>query len=126
MFTELIKIKEEHQNISEELKDLKRQIEFYILDNNLLRCKNCKLNNEHNSLVLKIESEERMLQLHENEINKKREILENIKNNKDYAILKNKIEEQINDFLNHRKEFFKLVAMTILNIIKPIQKRYSH
>jgi hypothetical protein len=36
MFTELIKIKEEHQNISEELKDLKRQIEFYILDNNLL------------------------------------------------------------------------------------------
>jgi hypothetical protein len=74
-------------------------------------------------LVLKIESEERMLQLHENEINKKREILENIKNNKDYAILKNKIEEQINDFLNHRKEFFKLVAMTILNIIKPIQKK---
>ena len=74
MFTELIKIKEEHQNISEELKDLKRQIEFYILDNNLLRCKNCELNNEHNSLVLKIESEERMLQLHENEINKKREI----------------------------------------------------
>ena len=123
MFTELIKIKEEHQNISEELKDLKRQIEFYILDNNLLRCKNCELNNEHNSLVLKIESEERMLQLHENEINKKREILENIKNNKDYAILKNKIEEQINDFLNHRKEFFKLVAMTILNIIKPIQKK---
>jgi hypothetical protein len=123
MFTELIKIKEEHHNISEELKDLKRQIEFYILDNNLLRCKNCELNNEHNSLVLKIESEERMLQLHENEINKKREILENIKNNKDYAILKNKIEEQINDFLNHRKEFFKLVAMTILNIIKPIQKK---
>jgi hypothetical protein len=34
-------------------------------------------------------------------------MLENIKNSKDYAILKNKIEEQLNDFLNQKKEFFK-------------------
>jgi uncharacterized beta-barrel protein YwiB (DUF1934 family) len=98
MFTELIKIKEEHHNISEEVKDLKRQREFYISDNKLLRCKNCELNNEHNSLVLKIESEERMLQLHENEINKKREFLENIKNNKDYAILRNKLKNKSTTF----------------------------
>ena len=88
-----------------------------------MKCKNCELNNEHNSLVLKIESEERMLQLLENNINKKREMLENIKNSKDYTILKNKIEEQLNDFLNQKKEFFKLAAMTILDIIKRDPKK---
>ena len=112
------KIKEEHHNISEELKDLKKQSEFYFSDNKLLSRKNHELNNAHNSLVLKIESEKRMLQLLRNDINKNREMLENIKNSEDYAILKNKIEEQLKDFLNQKKGLFKLAARKILNIIK--------
>lgn len=57
-------------------------------------------------LVLEIESANRMLQLIENELNKKREILDTIKNSEDYAILKNKIEQKVNDFLNQKKDFF--------------------
>ena len=86
-------------------------------------CKNCELNNEHNSLVSKIKSQNRILQLTDNELNKKRELLDSIKNSEEYVTLKNKIEEQINDFLNHKKEFFKLVATTILNIIKQDPKK---
>ena len=112
------KIKEEYHDISDQLPDLQRQRDFYISDNKILICKNCELNNEYNSLVSKIKSENRTLQLTENELNKKRELLDTIKNSEDYDNLKNKIEEQINDFLNHKKEFFKLVATTILNIIK--------
>lgn len=115
---ELIKIKEEYHNISEELKDLKRQREFYISDNKILKCKNCELNNEYISLVSNNESANRMLQLKNNELNKKRALLDNINNSKDYTILKNKVEEQINDFLNHKKEIFKLAATTILDLIK--------
>jgi transcriptional regulator len=115
---ELIKIKEEHLNISEELKDLKKQREFYISDNKILKCKNCELNNEYTSLVSKNESANRMLQLKNNELNKERALLDNINNSKDYTILKNKVEEQINDFLNHKKEIFKLAAITILDLIK--------
>jgi transcriptional regulator len=115
---ELIKIKEEHLNISEELKDLKKQREFYISDNKILKCKNCELNNEYTSLVSKNESANRMLQLKKNELNKKRALLDNINNSKDYTILKNKVEEQINDFLNNKKEIFKLAATTILDLIK--------
>ncbi|HEX5185845.1 MAG TPA: hypothetical protein VFV86_03055 [Nitrososphaeraceae archaeon] len=59
-----------------------------------------------------------MLQLLRSNINKNREMLENIKNSEDYAILKNKIEEQLNDFLNQKKGLFKLAARKILNIIK--------
>ena len=117
------KIKEEHHNISEELKDLKKQSEFYFSDNKLLSRKNHELNNAHNSLVLKIESEKRMLQLLRNDINKNREMLENIKNSEDYAILKNKIKEQLNDFLNQKKDLFKLAAGTILGIIKRDPKK---
>ena len=58
-----------------------------------------------------------------NELNIKRELLDTIKNSEDYVTLKNKIEEQINDFLNHKKEFFELVAMTILKIIKQDPKK---
>lgn len=81
-------------------------------------CKNCELNNEHNSLVSKIKSQNRTLQLTENELNKKRELLNSIKNSEDYVTLKNKIEQQLNNFLNQKKEFYKLVVTTILDIIK--------
>jgi hypothetical protein len=80
--------------------------------------KNCELNNEYNSLLLKIESKSKLLELTENELNKKRELLESIKNSEDYTTLKNKVEEQLNEFLNQKKELFKLAAMTILNIMK--------
>ncbi|HET7644782.1 MAG TPA: hypothetical protein VFK40_14855 [Nitrososphaeraceae archaeon] len=117
------KIKKEHHNISEELKDLKRQRDFYVSDNKLLKCKHCELNNEHNSLILKIESEKRMLQLLRSNINKNREMLENINNSEDYAILKDKIKEQLNDFINQKKDLFKLAAGTILDIIKRDPKK---
>ena len=52
-------IKEEYQDISDQLKELQRQRDFYISDNKLLMLKNCELNNEYNSLVSKIESEKR-------------------------------------------------------------------
>ena len=117
------KIKEEYHDISDQLPDLQRQRDFYISDNKILKCKNCELNNEHNSLVLKIKSQNRILQLTVNELNIKRELLDTIKNSEDYVTLKNKIEEQINDFLNHKKEFFELVAMTILKIIKQDPKK---
>ena len=117
------KIKEEYHDISDQLPDLQRQRDFYISDNKILICKNCELNNEHNSLVSKIKSQNRTLQLTVNELNIKRELLDTIKNSEDYVILKNKIEEQINDFLNHKKEFFELVAMTLLKIIKQDPKK---
>ena len=98
-------IKEEYQDISDQLKELQRKRDFYISDNKLLMLKNCELNNEYNSLVSKIESEKKILELTENELNKK-EILDTIKNSEDYAILKNKIEQQVNDFINQKKGFF--------------------
>jgi hypothetical protein len=49
--------------------------------------------------------------------------LDSIKNSEDYVILKHQIEQQINDFLNRKKEFFKLVATTILNIIRQDPKK---
>ena len=113
-----LKIKEEYNVITDQLPELRRQRDFYIPDNKILMSKNWELNNEYNSLVSKIESVKKMLQLTENELNKKRDLLGSIENSEDYTKLKNKIEEQINDFLNQKKEFFKLVATTILNIIK--------
>ena len=67
-----LKIKEEYHDISDQLPDLQRQRNFYLLDNKILICKNCELKNEHNSLVTKIKSQNRMLELTENELNKKR------------------------------------------------------
>jgi hypothetical protein len=112
------KIKEEYHDISEELKELKRQRDFYIPDNKMLISKNCELNNELKSLILKNETQNRLLQLAENELNKKRVLLNRIHNSEDYTTLKNKVEEQINDFLSQKKDFFKLAITIILDIIK--------
>jgi len=112
------KIKEEYHDITDRLPDLQRQRDFYISDNKLLICKNWELNNEHNTLVSKIKLQNRTLQLTENELNKKIELLNSIKNSEEYVNLENQIEQQLNDFLNCKKEFFKLVITIILDIIK--------
>jgi DNA-binding CsgD family transcriptional regulator len=112
------KIKEQYHDISDQLPDLQRQRDFYISDNKILIHKNCELNNEHNSLVSKIKSQYRSLQLTENELDKKIELLDSIKNSEEYANLKNQIEQQINDFLNPKKKFFKLAISIILDTIK--------
>jgi hypothetical protein len=112
------KVKGEYYDILEELKEINIQREFYISDNKLLRYNNWELNNKHDSLLSKVESANRMLQLIENEINKNKEMLGTTENSEEYTILKNKIEEQINDFLNQRKEFYELAVTTIIDIIK--------
>lgn len=118
MNNELTKIKEEYHNISNELKDLQKERDFYLSDNELLISKNCELNNEYNSLLSKIEAQNEMLELTENKLNKKRELLETRENSNEYVTLRNQIEEQVNEFLNQKKEFFKLAIITILNIMK--------
>jgi DNA-binding CsgD family transcriptional regulator len=117
------KIKEEYHDISDQLPDLQRQGEFYLSDNKILICKNCELNNEYNSLVSKIESVKKMLQSMKNELNKKRDLLGSIENSEKYTKLKNKVEEQVNEFVSQKRELFKLAAMTILNIIKEDPKK---
>ena len=112
------KIKEEYHDISNKLKDLQKERGFYLSDNKLLIKKNCELNNECNSLLSKIESQNKILELTENKLNKKRGLLEAIENSKDYTNLKNKVEGQVNDFLNQKKEFFKLAVTTIFDMIK--------
>ena len=118
MINDLPKIKEEYHDISDQLSDLQKQRDFYLSDNKLLINKNFEMNNESNSLLSKLESDKSILQVTENELNKKRDLLDTIKNSEDYATLKKQIGEQINDFLNQKKEFFKLAVMTIFNIIK--------
>lgn len=118
MSNELPIIKEEYHDISDQLPDLQKQRDFYLSDNKLLVCKNFELNNEYNSLLSKIESRNKILQITDNELNKKRELLDTITKSEDYATLKNKIEEQVNDVLNQKKDFFKLAVMTILKVMK--------
>lgn len=87
------KIKDEHDAISNELKELKRQRDDFIADNKSLMYKNFELNKEYNLLVPKIESSKKELQLTKNELNKKRELLDNITNSEDYTILEKKSKE---------------------------------
>ena len=79
MSNDLPKIKEEYHDISNQLTDLRKERDFYISDNKLLISKNCEINNECNSLLLKIESKYKILQLTDNELNKKRELLDTLK-----------------------------------------------
>ena len=118
MSNDLPKIKEEYQEISDKLPGLQNEKYSYLIDNKFLRGKNCELNDECNSLLLKIKSQSKLLELTKNELIKKRELLNTITKSEDYAILKNKVEEQVNIFLNRKKELLKLAAMTILKIIK--------
>ncbi|MGZ5486392.1 MAG: hypothetical protein ACXWFB_10860, partial [Nitrososphaeraceae archaeon] len=107
MINDLPKIKEEYHDISDQLSDLQKQRDFYLSDNKLLINKNFEMNTECNLILSKIDSANKILQLTDNELNKKREILDSINNSsEDSVTLKNIIEEYVNDFLNEKKEFF--------------------
>ena len=80
------KIKDEHDAISNELKELKRQRDDFIADNKSLMYKNYELNKEYNLLVPRIESAKKQLQLSKNEIIKKRSLIHNITNSKDFIL----------------------------------------
>jgi hypothetical protein len=67
-----------------------------------------------------------MLLLTENELNKIKDLSESIKNSEDYTNLIIKVEEQVNDFLNRKKDIFNLAVMTVLDLMKKIRKRNSH
>jgi hypothetical protein len=123
MSIDLPKIKKEYQEISDKLPGLQNEKDSYIIDNKFLRGKNCELNDECNSLLLKTKSQSKLLELTKNELIKKRELLNTITKSEDYAILKNKVEEHVNIFLNRKKELLKLAAMTILKIIKEDPER---
>jgi hypothetical protein len=123
MSIDLPKIKKEYQEISDKLPGLQNEKDSYIIDNKFLRGKNCELNDEYNSLLLKTKSQSKLLELTKNELIKKRELLNTITKSEDYAILKNKVEEHVNIFLNRKKELLKLAAMTILKIIKEDPER---
>ncbi len=101
-----------------ELPNQQKERDFYLSDNEFLKNKNCELNDECNSLLAKIESQNKLLEITKNEIDKKRELLDTITDSEEYVTLKNKVEKHINDFLNQRREFFKLTIVTILDIIK--------
>ena len=83
MSNELPKIKEEYHDISNDLTELQKERDFYILDNKLLISKNSEMNSECNSLLLKIESKYKILQSTEIELNKKRQLLDTLNNNEE-------------------------------------------
>ena len=71
MNNDLPNIKEEYEDISNELSEFQKERDFYLSDNKFLISKNCELNDECNSLLSKIESQNKILELIENEIIKK-------------------------------------------------------
>jgi len=84
MSNELPKIKEEYQDISNEIIQLQKEREFYILDNKLLISKNSELNSEFNSLLSKIESKYKILQTTDIELSKKRQLLNTLNNSEEF------------------------------------------
>ena len=84
MSNELPKIKEEYHDISNELTQLQKERDFYILDNKLLISKNSELNSECNSLLSKIESKYKILQTTDNELSKKRQLLDTLNNSEEF------------------------------------------
>lgn len=118
MINDLPKIEEEYNNISNELKDLLRQRDFYLSDNKFLRNINSQLNNEHNILLSKTESEKKSLLFIETMITEETQLLDSINHSEEFNTLKNEIQDHLSEFLNRKKDLFRLTVRTILDIIK--------
>jgi hypothetical protein len=118
MINDLPKIEEEYNNISNELKDLRRQRDFYLSDNKFLKSINSEMNNEYNTLLSKKESMRKSLVWIETELTEKTQLVDSIKNSEEFNTVKNKIQDHVSEFLNRKKDLFRLTVRIILDIIK--------
>lgn len=118
MKTALPKIREEFNNISDQLINLKIQRDGREAYNKYLQTKNYEFKEEYKSHLGTIDSKKDELHSIDNELDDKKQLLENMNKSDEYNNLKSNIEKEIDKYLSQKKNFIKLAFETILKFMK--------
>ena len=115
--------RKECKEISTEIANLKRERDTYISNKNFWKKQISNLSIDFDQLVVQIEYKRQEIKSLDKQIERKKELLDDLKDREYFENVKQKIRDETNNILNDKKDFLKLAIMTILQTIKKDQEK---
>ena len=115
--------RKEYKKISTEIANFKRERDTYISNKNFWKKQISNLSIDFDQLVVQIEYKRQEIKSLDKQIERKKELLDDLKDREYFENVKQKIRDETNNILNDKKDFLKLAIMTILQTIKKDQEK---
>jgi FtsZ-binding cell division protein ZapB len=112
-------LKEEHQDLSNEVANLKRLKDFLKADNNSLKYQNEKMEKRLDAILEEIEIKEKALEIISKKLRQKQEDLYKINSGEDYYKAREKIKLLVGEFLGNKT---KVIALSVTSIISALKE----
>jgi len=115
--------RKECKEISTEIANLKRERDTYISNKNFWKKQISNLIVDFDRLVVQSDFKRKEIKSLDKQIEKKKELLDDLKDIEYFEKVKQKIRDETNNILNDKKAFLKSAIMTILQTIKKDQEK---
>jgi hypothetical protein len=119
----IARMHKEYNEISTEIANLKRKRDTYISNENFWKKQISNLSVDFDQLVVQIDYKRKEIKSLDEQIKRKKELLDDLKDNEYFENVKQKIRDETNNILYDKKDFLKLAIMTILQTIKKIKRK---
>lgn len=117
------KSREEYDKISLQIANLKKKRDDYINNIKFWKKQISNLSSEFHQRIAHIDCKRKVITSLDKQINRKKELLEDLKDSEYFENMKQKIRDQTNKILYDKKLFLKLSIMAILQTIKKDQEK---
>jgi hypothetical protein len=114
---------EEYNAILKEIAIIKKERDNHISNKNFWKKHISNLNSDFDQLATQIDCKQKEIKLLDKQIGRKKELLDDLKDNEYFENIKQKIRVQTNKILYDKKSFLKLAIMTILQTIKKDEEK---
>jgi hypothetical protein len=114
---------EEYNDILTEIAIIKKEKDNYINNKNFWKKHISNLIGDFDRIVAQIDCKQKEIKSIDKQIDRKKELLDDLKDSEYFENIKQKIRDQTNNILYDKKTFLKLAIMTILQTIKKDQEK---
>jgi hypothetical protein len=119
----IARMHKEYNEIYTEIANLKRKRDIYISNKNFWEKQISNLSVDFDQLVVQRDFKRKEIKSLDKQIERKKELLDDLKDSEYFENVKQKIRDQTNNILDDKKAFLKLAIMTILQTIKKDQEK---
>lgn len=112
-------LKEEYQDLSNKVANLKKSKDFLKADNNSLKYQNEEMEKRLDSILEEIEMKENALEIISKKLRQKQEDLSKINSGEDYYKAREKIKLLVSEFLSNKT---KVIALSVTSIITALKE----
>ena len=118
MINDISLLKEEHQDLSNNIANLEKLQESLSADNNFLKVQNEEMEKRLNSTLVKIDMKEKTLEINSNKVRQIEEEIYKINSGENYFKAKDKLKLLVEEILGYRKKVIALAVSAVFDAVK--------